>query len=88
MVDVIVTASSDQIDDIASYINLRKIKPAHACLLMGCKNPAILGVVESISNGSRRVRTHATKAILPSVVNGVTLKMTPGEFARIKQKLI
>ena len=91
MIDALVTAAADKIDSIANYIDLRRIKPTHACLLMGCTSSLILRTVAGISHGNRRVR-HSSAAVdisLPAVPAGcgVEITMTPGDFARIQNKL-
>jgi hypothetical protein len=89
LIDALITsASAEKVDELADWIDLRRIRSTNALVLIGCKHHAIVRVVESIMKGQRYERTGTRQAEdEPAAAGSVVIKMSPGDFESISARI-
>lgn len=80
IIDALLGAPANVIDNIAKHINLGKIKKCHAPLLIGCESLIILSTIEKKLKGRHTETKKKTS-------HSVEIDMAPGEFANIRNSL-
>lgn len=76
-------ATNEEVDRLAPYINLGKIKKKHAPVLIGCTNNLIVTAIE------KKLKSHKKRKVLTSLegTDTVEIDVPPSEYAKILSQM-
>lgn len=90
MIDILLdNATSEDLDNLDTFINLGKIKKHHAPLFIGCESNLLLTTVEKKFKGAqRKMSDEEAKALKTNkTAFSVEINVAPVDFAKIKDQL-